>query len=805
MADKRVPLRILEAVLTSTWAILPEALPPIIRIAAREGDDALEAVQAELGQQMDNSQRVEIRDRVAVIPISGPIFRKANLFTEMSGATSVEVLANDFSAAMDSPDVDSILLDVNSPGGQVDGVSEVAQMIYAARGTKPIHAHVDGFAASAAYWIASAADKMTASDTSLIGSIGVISTHDMPDGKSRTIEIVSSQSPLKSVDIMTPKGKARVQQMVDDTAGVFVGAAAKHRGVEGSEVLASFGKGDVLIASRALHAGMIDGVSTFEDVFARLAGKPSSVFRRAASAGLGMAADAGQGAFTTFLMRQLTTGQTGVWSDATGGHHTNIETLDITLAGRDAKVTPDDGDSVKLELKPEPAADVVDEEVVDMDEKEIAAAKAEAKAETLKAERERVAAINAVAGEYAHIITSAGELAVKAIQGGDSVEDYRATLQDNLPKADAFVVPGAESLKVGDDRELLADFPLGEMMIAVKNATIHPSAGVDKRLLNIQASATGLSEQVPSAGGFLLQPTVSSRWLERMYETGSIYSRVTRTPIGPGSNSLAINGIDETSRADGSRQGGVRGYWDDEADNVTASQPKFAQIELKLKGVNAAIYATNDELEDVVSLGARIERAAPAELNFKAEDAFFRGTGAGQPLGILSSPATVSVTKETNQDALTIKAENIEKMYALMPSSSMNTAVWHINQSCWPQLFQLHHAIGTGGVPMFTPAGGLSSAPFGTLLGRPILPIEYAATLGTVGDISFVDWSQYEVIEKGGIKSEASIHVEFLSRQKVFLFTMRIDGQPSWKSALTPYQAGTSETHSPYITLASRA
>jgi len=138
-----------------------------------------------------------------------------------------------------------------------------------------------------------------------------------------------------------------------------------------------------------------------------------------------------------------------------------------------------------------------------------------------------------------------------------------------------------------------------------------------------------------------------------------------------------------------------------------------------------------------------------------------------------------------------------------MMAQYLSGAEWFINQDCWPQLFKLQHTVGTGGVPVFLPAGGISGAPFGTLLGRPIRPIEQCATVGSVGDIIFGNFSQYKTIDKGGIQSARSMHVEFLTDQEVFRFILRVDGKPKRKSALTPFKG--TPTISPFITLAVRA
>ncbi|MCC3862679.1 S49 family peptidase, partial [Emcibacteraceae bacterium Y4] len=128
-------------------------------IAARQNEPP-EAVAAKLGRELQNTHRLEMRENIAVLPLVGPLFRYANLFTQVSGASSYELLAKDFTAALENPEVQAIVLNIDSPGGEVNGCAELADMIYEARGRKPVIAYASGDAASGAYWIAAAADEI---------------------------------------------------------------------------------------------------------------------------------------------------------------------------------------------------------------------------------------------------------------------------------------------------------------------------------------------------------------------------------------------------------------------------------------------------------------------------------------------------------------------------------------------------------------------------------------------------------------------------------------------------------------------
>jgi len=341
----------------------------------------------------------------------------------------------------------------------------------------------------------------------------------------------------------------------------------------------------------------------------------------------------------------------------------------------------------------------------------------------------------------------------------------------------------------------------GAQMASVMRAGM-PGGRVDPRLDN---AATGLGESVPSDGGFLVQQDFSSTLMQDVFKTGVLSSRCKRVAISGNANSIKINGVDETSRAT-SRYGGIVGYWGDEAGEKTASKPKFRKIELNLKKLVGLCYATDELLDDSGALEGIIRDGFVSEFGFLLDDGIVNGTGAGQPKGIMSSGSLVTVAKETGQTAATVVAENIINMYSRLFASSRSNAVWLINQNIEPQLFTMSIAVGTGGVPVYMPAGGLSGLPYGTIFGRPVLPIEQAQTLGTTGDIVLADFNNgYVLAEKGGIKSDMSIHVRFIYDESVFRFVMRVDGQPVRASALTPYKGGSGSTQSHFISLATRA
>lgn len=379
----------------------------------------------------------------------------------------------------------------------------------------------------------------------------------------------------------------------------------------------------------------------------------------------------------------------------------------------------------------------------------------------------------------------------KKLQGQADMLDAQASSESALTQSTGRVV-------IGNPRERIEDKPwesFGEHVRAIIN--FYRGVERDPRL---HLAASGASESVPSDGGILVDQQYAPGIQSRIYDSGVIASRCARTQIGENANGLKINGVDESSRATGSRYGGVRGYWIGEADAITASKPKFEQIEIGLRKLAALYYATDELLQDTTALGAIVDRAMTDEMSFLLDDAILNGSGAVKPLGILNCGALISVAVEGGQAATTFKYENAVKMRARLWARSRPNAVWLMNQDVDPQLLVMSLAVGTGGAPVYLPARGAADQPYDTLLGIPILFVEQCQTLGTIGDVVLADLSQYQLIEKGGVQQALSIHVQFVNDEIVMRWIMRVNGKPLWTSALTP--AHGSNSVGPFIALA---
>jgi len=343
----------------------------------------------------------------------------------------------------------------------------------------------------------------------------------------------------------------------------------------------------------------------------------------------------------------------------------------------------------------------------------------------------------------------------------------------------------------------------GEQLRAVINAG-SPGGQIDPRLHEVR-SASGMQESISSEGGFLLQSDYSNELLETTIQSSPILSRLNRFTLGEGKNGLSLPKADETSRATGSRWGGIQLYHRAEAGQYTASQPKLEMLNLSLHSLIGLCYATDELMEDLPSLERWVHQAFQDEFRFVLEDVVVSGTGAGQGLGYTSSSALVTVDKEQDQLADTIVTENVLKMFQRLHLRGSDEGVcWLANRNTFFEIMTMTYDVGTGGVmsKLYVPARKPGET--GSLLGYPVYFIEQAETVGDKGDISLVDLGSIVLIEKGGgMQMANSIHFRFDYGEQTLRFTYRYDLQPIYSSSITQYKGA--DSLSPYVTLAERA
>ena len=247
----------------------------------------------------------------------------------------------------------------------------------------------------------------------------------------------------------------------------------------------------------------------------------------------------------------------------------------------------------------------------------------------------------------------------------------------------------------------------------------------------------------------------------------------------------SMPGIDEASRADGSRWGDVTACWDAEATSVPRSMPKWRSVQFGASKLFAVCVATNELLADAPMPGSYMLSAFGAELGFKIDAAILSRTGAGIPLGITNAPALITVAKSTGQAAATVIPENVETMWARLAAPCRSRAVWLINEDAEGQL----SAVGaTGTTPtntaLYMPMGAAGN-PFPLLKGRPAIVVEQAKPLGTPGDIALADLTAYAIVESA-LKMNLSMDVKFLTDQGTFrliVVSVRLPSKPRRSTA----------------------
>lgn len=308
-----------------------------------------------------------------------------------------------------------------------------------------------------------------------------------------------------------------------------------------------------------------------------------------------------------------------------------------------------------------------------------------------------------------------------------------------------------------------------------------------------------LGEGQGDQGGFLVPTEYTNRVLALALQDAIFRPRAFVMPMA--TNDTRIPTIRDTTHAT-NVFGGVQMYWTAESATITASEPTFEQMALVAQKLAGYTSASNELLADnAVGLEALLVRLFGQAVGFFEDDAFFNGDGAGKPIGVLNADALVSVSAETNQAATTLVVANLDKMFSRMLPSSQNRAIWVAHTDVFPQLAALSRDVGTGGsaVWMANVAGG----PPTTIYGRPVIFTEHCQTLGTVGDIYFMDPSYYVIGDRQAMSIMSSPHPRFANDETVWRITERLAGRPWLDSALTPRHG--SNSYSPFVALATRS
>lgn len=302
----------------------------------------------------------------------------------------------------------------------------------------------------------------------------------------------------------------------------------------------------------------------------------------------------------------------------------------------------------------------------------------------------------------------------------------------------------------------------------------------------------------PADGGLLVPEQMRSEIMQLSLESSVVRGRATVVPMSGGKVSFPV--VRDDSHVS-SVFGGVRAYWEDEAEAGTKSSAKFGKVVLEPKKIRALSVIPNDLLADAPALETFVAMSMPSAMAYYEDVAFIEGSGVGQPLGWKNADAVITVAKESGQAAGTIVSDNIFKMYSRMLPTSLGKAAWFANIDTLPQLAKLNVAVGTGGNTIWLP-NAVQGVP-STLMGLPVIFTEKMETLGTSGDIMLADLSHYLIGDRQAITLSSSPHENFSTDETTYKTVGRVDGRPWLSKAITP-KKGAAKL-SPFVKLEDRS
>lgn len=315
----------------------------------------------------------------------------------------------------------------------------------------------------------------------------------------------------------------------------------------------------------------------------------------------------------------------------------------------------------------------------------------------------------------------------------------------------------------------------------------------DERLANLS-----MGEYSDPAGGSAVPPEFAALMLDNSLESEIVRPRARIEPMIAKDKIIAR--WDYYDHSTGMHFGGLKSQWVAEGDvPATMSQGKLEQMTLVASRLFIYGKISNQLLDDAPTISGSLDGAITSAIGFDLDSAFFRGTGVGMPLGILNDPAKITVAKESGQDAASIDYNNLVKMFARMADSCRERAYWVVNATAIPELLTLSIEIGVSGVHVPVMTRGPNGF---EILTRPVIFTEKVPAIGTEGDISFVDFSQYAVGLRNDLRLDKSAHIGFATDETAFRAILRADGRGTWKSAITPLFGN---TQSWVVTLETRA
>ena len=386
---------------------------------------------------------------------------------------------------------------------------------------------------------------------------------------------------------------------------------------------------------------------------------------------------------------------------------------------------------------------------------------------------------------------------IKGVNAQIEQTEFLANQEAGMDAVGGVVIPAAATIRVTEN---VADDPrrgfrsFGDFARSVR---VGPAA--DKRLGYLAAAPSTASNEAAGAdGGFLVPPQFSQELFRLSLGEDSLLPLTSNTELS-NTNSMVFPKTEQTPWG----TNGVRAYWQVEASAATATKLALGTQTLRLHKMMALCPVTDELLADEVALASELLPLIGDNIRWKTNEAILFGNGNGQPQGAVNSGAVIVVAKDSGQSTLTLTATNLANMMSRLPPGSFPRSIWLINPSVLPALFTMT----LGNYPIYLPGGantgGIQMNPYGTLLGRPIVVSQHAASFTSQGDVMLHDLSYYRTnTAAGGIQTATSMHLYFDADATAFRVTFRLDGGSKIAAPISPAKGST--TLSPFLALQAR-
>ena len=325
-------------------------------------------------------------------------------------------------------------------------------------------------------------------------------------------------------------------------------------------------------------------------------------------------------------------------------------------------------------------------------------------------------------------------------------------------------------VEIGKDESM--DFKSTEDFLSAV-ITAGTTGRVDKKLT---AKSTGQNETTVGDGGYLVEHRIGNEIYSAAKQASVLLPKCSVLEIGPNSNGMKINQVNESTRSATTLFGGVRCYSPAEGIAATAFKQAYSQVDISLGRLSAVNYLTDELMADRVALASSIRSDVGAAMAWVIDDDIISGTTNTDMIEIVNHAATVQFTVAGN----TPTAAELAGMYASMIPSSINRAEWYMTIGQYVGVMQLEDTSGRKLVQQ-----SYETSAYGYIFGRRINVIEQGGALTDDNSIMFLDLSQYLVIKRGGVEEATSIHVKFLESEMAFKWSLRMGGSPKLASTVT--------------------